>query len=879
MRNCSSLQLGIFVHMLQKKLIPHLLSAMLLFSALCVSAQQTIYLDLKVQTYTLSELLNSVQSQGVILAFSSDKLPKQKVTIPHTPLALQELLDLLAEIRIHHQKVGNTLALTYRPPKIHTIQGFIRDAQNGEVLIGASITQPDTYQGSISNNYGHYSLSLEEGKKVIVFSFIGYKRKVDTLILDSDVSMNVDLEPITEELAEVIVSAKEPDFNVESLIPGINTLDLSTKGQIPYFLGEVDILQGAALLPGINTLGEDANGLNIRGGAVDQNLLLLDEAPVYNPNHLFGLISVFNPEAVNNVEIMKGFVPPSYGGRASSVITVHQKEGDDQNYHFTGGLGLVSARFIAEGPLKRGESSFIVSGRQSLFNISLDDGNRSSFQDVNAKANWKYNKRNTFYISGYFGNDRSQNTFETVRNWGNRNLSLRWNHLFTPKLFANFSAIVSQYNYKITQPREAASFVGNSRIVDYMLKSDWSYTLSPKHHFEFGGNLILHRLKPGDRIPFDENSSSDSLLLDSEHGLESALYVSHETEINEKLKLLYGMRMSALHTLGPEEVYLYASNMPRSDASITDTVHHGQREVVKAYYGIEPRVSMALEVSNQATIKASYSRNTQYLHLISNTITPSPTDIWKLSDTHIKPTVSDHYSLGYYRNFNDNTWESYIDVYYKELSNLLEYKNGADLLFNENPETELLNGQGRAYGIEFFLKKNKGRYTGWLSYTLSRSEVKVDGSFEESTINNGQYFPSNHDRKHDISLVNIFQFNQRLSGSVSFNFNSGRPYTLPEGKYYFEGNLIPLFGQRNTNRLPDYHRLDLSVKLEGKSTRSDGSPRKWKDYWTLNIYNVYGRANVYSYLFEENESTGSTSITPYTIFDSIIPAISYHFKL
>ncbi|WP_170148010.1 TonB-dependent receptor [Marinoscillum furvescens] len=829
--------------------------------------------------YPLPELLSQLAAQNIKLAYSTDKLPRIKVTIPHSPISLNEVLQLLKSHRVYHHQVSETITLTYKPPRTFTLQGIVRDAENGEVLIGASIQKVGTTSGSITNNYGHYSLTLEEGTHVIGVSFIGFKRQLDTIRLAQNLNLNFDLQPMTEQLTEVIVSAKEPDFNVESIIPGINTMDLSTKGQIPYFLGEVDILQGAALLPGINTLGEDANGLNIRGGGVDQNLILLDEATVYNPNHLFGLISVFNPEAVNNVEIMKGFVPPSYGGRASSVITVHQKEGDDQNYHITGGIGLVSARFIAEGPIKKEESSFILSGRQSLFNISLDDGNRSSFQDVNAKINWKFNKRNTFYASGYFGNDRSQNTFETVRNWGNRNFSLRWNHLHTPRLFTNFSAIVSQYNYRITQPREAASFVGNSRIIDYTLKSDWSFTLSPNQHFEFGGNLILHRLKPGDRIPFDEDSSSDSLLLDTEHGLETALYASHETQLFSRLKLLYGFRFSSLHTIGPEEVYLYAANKPRNDENIVDTISYDQGKVAQSYFGFEPRVSAAFRVNETSTLKASYSKNIQYLHLISNTITPSPTDIWKLSDTHIAPTVSNHYSLGYYKNFKENVWESYLDIYYKQISDLIAYKNGADLLFNENPETELLNGTGRAYGMELFIKKNKGRYTGWLSYTLSRSEVQVAGPFEESTINNGDYFPADHDRRHDISLVNIYQFTPRLSGSFSFNYNSGRPYTLPEGKYYYEGNVIPLFGKRNNNRLPDYHRLDLSIKWEGRTVKKDGSPKKWRDYWTLVVYNVYGRDNVYSYIFDENESSGNTSVTPYSIFDSVIPAITYHFKL
>lgn len=834
--------------------------------------------------YSSQEITRLLQEQGTSIAFSSDKLPKTSCDITQSPMTVAQLLETLGECSgIKYELRGKTILISYQKrPARRYLRGIVRDAESGEVLIGATVQKMDNLSGVITNSYGYYSMSLREGTHILRVRSIGYHDLIDTVELATKSRIrNLKLIPKIEELNEVVVSAMEPDFNVNSLIPGFNTLDLSTRGEIPYFMGEVDVLQGATLLPGITTLGEDGNGLNIRGANADQNLILLDEAPIYNPNHLNGLISVFNPEAVNNVEIMKGFIPPAYGGRASSVITVHQKEGNSQDFHITGGIGLVSAKLIAEGPLKKEKSSFILSARQSLLDISsfTDNTSKSNFQDLNAKINWKYNSRNTFFASAYFGNDRNTNIFNTVRNWGNANYSFRWNHLYGKRTFANYSLVVSEYNYRITQPQEAASYIGRSRIKDYTLKADHGFVINPSHEIQYGGSITFHRLKPGDRIPYDDDSSSSNpLYLDSEHGFESALYVSHQARFTDHLSAHYGLRISSLYNIGPSTVYLYDPSLPKSDQSIIDTLNYEGIHIVKKYTGWEPRASLVYKMGSFTSLKAAYTRSFQYVHLISSTITPSPTDIWKLSDTYVPPTESNLFSLGLYRNFNQNKWEAYVDGYYKRLSNTVEYKAGADLLFNENPETELLRGQGRTYGVEFFLKKNEGKLTGWLSYTLSKSETKVKSNFEEETINNGQYFPTDYDKRHDVSLVGIYELLPRLSASFSFNFNTGRPYTLPVGKYYYEGNLVPQFGFRNQSRLPDYHRLDVSVKWQSKRYKRNGSFKKYQDYWTLAVYNVYARKNVYSYVFEENETTGETTVTPYTIFDTVIPGITYHFK-
>ncbi|MFY0605383.1 MAG: TonB-dependent receptor [Cyclobacteriaceae bacterium] len=832
--------------------------------------------------YQLSDLFIELRRQGIPLAFSENLIPKTNCVVDRSYSSLDEFLKLLqSQERFEFSEKDGLIVLRFNANnQINTIRGFVRDKSTGEALIGAVVYKPGTIQGVVTNNYGYFSFSLTAEQHPVHVSFVGFKTYQKTYDLSNGgVIEIIELEESISKLDEITISSVEPDFNVTSLIPGINTLDLNTEGVIPYFLGEVDILQGATYLPGINTLGEDANGIHVRGGASDQNLILLDEATIYNPNHLSGLISIFNPHAINHVEIMKGFIPAWHGGRASSVISVTQKDGDDKQFHMSGSIGLVSAKLIAEGPLKKNKSSFIFSGRQSIFDISPNNASSSRFQDINTKVNWKPNKKNTIHLAGYWGNDRNVNVLDTKTQWGNRNLSLRWNHLFGKKVFSNVSAILSEYNYKITQPREAASFIGQSKILDYTLKSDFSYILNPQNEIRMGATSILHILRPGSRVPFDvETSSSNPIELDSEHGLESAFYMSHQLKVSRKLELQYGLRFSNLVTFGADTTLLYDENSPKSISSVVDTLIFEKGSVIQSDWRAEPRISLNYKITPSSSVKMSYTRSNQYLHLISNTITPSPTDIWKLSDQHIRPTSSDHYSLGYYQNFSKNTYEAYIDFYYKDISNLISYKDGAQLLFNKNPETELLSASGRNYGLEVYLKKNEGKITGWLSYTLSRSEQRADGQFEEEQINNGRYFPTNNDRQHDFTFTGIYQLNRRMSTSMVFNYQSGRPYSLPLGKYTFEGNAVPYFGMRNQQRLPDYHRLDWSLKFEGRPNKRNGDPKLIQDYWTFVLYNVYGRDNVYSYLFQQNEATGFTEIIPNSIFNSIIPAVTYNFK-
>ena len=860
--------------------------------SLAVDAQEdpvNIQFD-KSTTLTAKEFINKL-SQKIKLVYSPSLLKENTISIEKGEYGIVDIAEILEKEGYNMLKQGDYYLISLLDD-LHTLSGYIRSESTGENLIGAIIVVDQGKKGTITNNYGFYSIDLREGVHTIRIHYIGYEIAQDTITIEGDKRLNIPLYQKVSALEEVVVTDISQRNRVIEDIPGKHELIYRNKGQIPYFLGEVDVLQESLLLPGITSLGEDASGINIRGGDIDQNLYLLDEATIYNPNHFYGLISVFNPEAVNRVNVMKGFVPSSYGGRASSVISIYQREGNKYDYDISGGIGLVSARATVEGPIKEGVGSFLVSGRQSLLDLSIEndgpDGGsrasfqnpRTSFQDLNAKVNWKLNDKNTFYLSGYFGNDRNRAGFNAIRNWGNRALTARWNHTFTPKLFSHVSAVVSEYDYKITNPVEAGSFIGRSQIINYGLRSSNHYYASSRSHIEFGTNLTFHVLRPGERIPFDENSSQkEPLFLDSQKGLESALFIQHDYDLTDWLSVNYGFRFNHLITFGQGEEFLYNPNQPRTDFSITDTISYATGEKIYDFAAIEPRVTFNIKLSERSSLKPSFTRMHQFLHLISNTAAPSPTDIWKLSGRYIPPIRTDQMSLGFYQNLFNGKWELTLEGYYKDIQNIIDYKNNADLLFNPNLETEILIGDGRAYGLEFFLAKKTGKIKGWASYTLSRAERRLSSAFKGESINEGEYFPEDFDKTHNLSIVGIYEAGPRLSFSASFNFTTGRPITLPSGKYTFNGTLVPHFEGRNQNRLSNYHRLDLSARLDGKKIKKNGKKRKNSDYWTFSIYNVYARENAYSYFFVEDEmNPDMTEIRPYSIFGTIIPSITYNFK-
>ena len=841
------------------------------------------------RAYSIEELLLLIE-KDYALSYQDQLIPFQKkINLSARNYTVSELLSRICRgNKLKFQIEDRQIYLSPRNEKasyvrntLSTLKGTITNASNGEVIIGASISISAS-KGVTTNGYGFYSISLPKGSYDIMISHTAYETQTIKVTMGRNQTLNLGLTEKIDKLPEVVVQGRQTRENITGVIPGVNTLNYRNKGDIPYFLGEVDVLQSSLLLPGINNLGEDSNGINIRGGSASQNLILLDEAVIFNSSHVYGLISVFNPESVNDVEIFKGSMPARYGGRTASVINIRQREGNDKAFNVAGGIGLVAGRLTVEGPIVKEKASFLVSARRSLLdlsNITSFDPERADFLDLNFKVNYRFNERNKLFLSGYFGNDRNENGLDQFRKWGNRTMTLRWNHVINSRLFMNTSAIFSEYTYRVTNEREAGSFQGTSRIINNDLKTDFSYYLAKNQLVNFGAGINVIKSNPGDRLPLPESGATNPVTLDTEVAVLPYIYGEQEGRFG-KFQYNVGLRLTSFHNIGPEDVLIYEGE-DRTIDTIIDTVAYRTGEISQSYYGIEPRAFLGYQFNNSTAIKLSYARNYQYLHLISNTLTPSPTDIWKISDTYIKPTISDQISLGLYKNLRDNEIEASAEVYYRGSNNVIEYRDNADLLLNENVETEILFGTGRAYGLELFVKKSSGNLTGWISYTLSRSETRVSNANEALSINNGEYFPNNFDQTHQFSTTGIYTLSRRLSVSANFIFATGKPTTLPSAKYELGGIVVPHFTERNRDRLPTYHRLDVSLKLNGRANKikKNGKVRKNQDYWTLSIYNVYSRKNVFSFLFRQSEDNPDiTEVVPFSVLDNIIPSITYNFR-
>ncbi len=858
----------------------------LVFRAQHLLAQEVKPIKIAPGIYTAEQVINNLNASGYFVNYSPDLLDDQSIQITDTIADLKELLALLVDQNELDSNIkGSTITLSPARQKRFTINGRITDKEDGEALIGVNISLLGTTTGVTTNAYGFYALSLPPGKYRLSYSYIGYHPLVYSIDLQNNVTLNVELVNELQKLDEIVVSGYQDNHEIRGVQPSINQLDMELIGNIPYLMGEVDVFQSALLLPGIRNIGEDASGLNIRGGGVDENLILMDEATIYNSNHFYGLISIFNPDAVKDVTIYKGNVPSTYGGRVSSAIHVRQKEGNDKEFHLSGGLGLVSGRLLAEGPIVKDKSSFLVSARTSFLNYLAAlsnnpsiDRSSTNFQDYNAKINWQPDDRNHLYFSTYWGSDSNNDGLLINRQWGNRVANARWNHLFSDKLWSNFTLVYSDYRYEINNPEESGQFIGSSTVRNYTAKSDFTWYLNPAFEFEFGSGLTLHRLNPGDRIPLEDAANNNPVFLDTEHGLEPYVYANIQHQISDRVLLYYGLRYTSMFNLGPDNVLIYEPGMPRSQQTVIDTLSYGRNEASARFYNLEPRFTFNYTLTNRSKIKATFHRATQYIHLISNTVTPAPTDTWKLSDRHIDPSYSNQYTGGYYYMNDQKGLEISGELYYKDIDNIIEYKEGADLFFNENIETEVVQGEARSYGFELLVRKSADRFNGWLSYTLSRTERRVNGVVPEETINEGAFFPADFDRTHDFSASAVYQVNDRWSVSANFIFSTGRPITLPDGKYQYDNIVLPSFSQRNQFRLSDYHRLDISARLEGKKVKSNGQPKKKSDYWVFSIFNAYGRRNAYSYIFRQQEGSEETEVVRYSILGSIIPSVTYNFR-
>lgn len=767
-----------------------------------------------------------------------------------------------------------------------TLSGTISDAKNNETLIGVSIFIKEANASVLTNEYGFYSITLPKGIYSIMVDYSGFISVDERINLTENTKKNFVLKEENrnvKQLDEVVVVQKNIT-NIRKPEMSVNKLTIQTIKQMPVVLGEVDVIKSLLFLPGVTNAGEGQSGFNVRGGGADQNLVLLDEATIYNTSHVFGLFSVFNPDAIKDLKLYKGGIPSRFGGRASSVLDIYQKDGNSNNFSLNGGIGLVSSRILAEGPIVKEKGSFLIGGRASYAHLFLkltDNENSAYFYDLNTKANYKLNKNNNIYLSGYFGRDVFTLSDSFTNTYGNSTFNLRWNHLFSDKLFSNLSMIYSNYYYGLVL--DFVDFNWESGIDSYNLKYDFKHYLSDKFKLSYGINSIYYKFNPGTIEPLSEDSSINPKQLDKKYAFEPAIYIDAEQKLSKIFSVNYGIRYSQFYRLGQSTINYYENNQPvvyDADLKIYDkakpisTQYFGKNKKIADYSNFEPRISMAMEIDENQSVKVSYNRMVQYLQLISNTASPTPLDVWTPSDNYIKPQLADQIAVGFFKNFSNDNYTLELESFYKTVKNRLDYIDGADLIANEAIEQVILNGEMRSNGLEVLLRKNTGDFTGWVAYTLSQSEQKTPGRTpNEVGINNGQWYRSAYDKRHNLAVTASYKLNKRWSFGANFTLQSGQPVTFPTGKYTFQGVTVPSYGLRNENRLPTYHHLDVSATLATKQKRE----KKFKSEWVFSIYNLYNRNNAASISFSKNNETGVNEATRLSIF-GIIPSVSYNFK-
>ncbi len=788
-------------------------------------------------------------------------------------LLLRLLLVLLPGFTIAQQKF--------------TISGYIKDVANGEALIGATVFVREIKNGATTNEYGFYSITLPAGTYNLQYSYLGYKSSVKTFNLDKNTPVDIELEGEGEQLEEVVVTGELEQANATN--PEMSTVSLGIKTilKIPAFMGEADVLRSIQLLPGVSTVGEGASGFNVRGGGVGQNLVLLDEAPVYNSSHLFGFFSVFNPDAVKDTKLYKGAIPARYGGRLASILDVRMKEGNSKELEVNGGIGTVFSRLAIEAPIVKDKASFIIAGRRSYADVLarpfvelLQDGGALNFYDVTLKTNYNISKNDRLYASGYFGRDVFMFDKQQGFSWGNRTGTLRWNHLYNDKLFMNVTGLYSKYDYKLAfGDDDKNKFSWKSSISNFIFKPDFSYFVNANTEINFGGEAIYYWFEPAIAKGVSNGDLIDTSL-DKKYNLETSLYANSTQKLGSVFTIDYGLRFSQFASYGAGKQYTYNDTTRGVRRTVIGEKDYKKGEVMSSYNNLQPRLSFKAQLTESSSVKGSYNRMVQYLHLISNTTASNPLDVWTPSSNNIKPELGDQYTFGYFKSLQGKSeYELSAEVYYRTTQNQIDYIDGADLLINQYLEGDLLSGKGRAYGLELYAQKKTGRLNGWISYTLGRTELKVDG------INRDDWYPTRYNQTHNLKIAAFYDITKRFSVSGNFVYSSGTPTNFPTSRYVMQGILIPynVDGSRNNLNIPDYHRLDISFRLDGKEFRH-GKPRKNRDYWVLSFYNVYARKNPFSIYFSQSDTrVGSgqpldSQATQLSIIGTVIPAISYNFK-
>lgn len=751
-----------------------------------------------------------------------------------------------------------------------TISGYVKDASTGEELIGATIYEATSGSGAVTNIYGFYSLTIPQGSANLTYSYLGYNNYTTVESSTGSVTRDIELVSNSEQLEEVEIVGAVSDRSVTSVEIGVEKLDMKTAAKIPVLFGEKDILKTIQLMPGISSSGEGSGGLNVRGGGMDENLILLDGAPVYNASHMMGFFSVFNSDALKGMTVYKGGIPANYGGRASSVIDVQMNNGNMREFSGSGGIGLISSRLTLEGPIAQDKASFIVSGRRTYADLVfksvssdplLDDATLF-FYDLNAKVNWKISDKDRVYVSSYFGRDKFGYDFMGME-WGNKTFTTRWNHLFSDKLFSNTSLIFSDYVYNFDVEMSGSQVNMNSGIKNWTLKDDLTFFANSNNSIDFGASVSYHSFYPGEVTMVDENDSDNDfqVLMPESYAYESGVYIANKQKIGSRINTSYGLRFSMFSVMGPGEVKMYdEDNLP------TSVVAYDKGDLVKNFVNWEPRLSMTYILNNKTSIKGSYNRMAQYLHMLSTSTSGQPTDYWMPSGIHLDPLIVNQYSTGLFRNMSDGMFEASLELYYKDLKNVADYEDGASILMNADVEAQIVIGEGESFGAEMLFRKNKGDLTGWLSYTLSRTQHQF------AEINDGNPFLASNDKTHDVSLVLSYQLTKRVSLNGAWVYATGSAVTYPAGQYYIDGKVSPYYTSRNEDRMPDYHRLDLGLSLECL-------PHKhYESSWDFGIYNLYGRKNAYMINFQESSTVpGSLEAQRVALF-SFVPSVTWNFK-
>lgn len=759
----------------------------------------------------------------------------------------------------------------------HTLSGYVRDAANGEELIGVTVYVKEISNGVVTNPYGFYSITLPEGEYNIQYSYIGYEHSLEKMALTDNISFNIELKESPRQIDEVVITADPLDANVTDIKMSRNALDIKQVKKLPALFGEPDIIKTIQMLPGVLSAGEGTSAFFVRGGSADQNLILIDEAPVYDPSHLFGLFSVFNADVIKESELYKGGIPAQYGGRLSSILDVRTKDGNNKKLAGSAGLGLLASRIMLEGPIKKNKSSFIVSARRSYVDLFLRAAGEKSlvyFYDVNAKANWRINNKNRFFVALYTGRDDFSFDDEFGFDWGNRTATFRWNHLFNDRLFSNTSLIASTFDYGLELKDEAQGFLWTSSLQEYSFKEDLTYFVNPSNELSFGYHMTLRKFSPG-KIKPQEGSINKALELQKDYALDHALYVGNEQRLSDKITLQYGVRLSVFQNVGKRDIYTYQDRSDNIQIRRLDTLHFDQWEKIKTYVNFEPRFSMRYILTPTSSVKASYNRMVQNTHLISSGTVPLPFNTWAPSGYYLEPQTADQIAIGYFRNMKNNEFEFSSEVYYKDMNNVTDFADNAQIFFNEDLSTEYRQGESDSYGLELMIKKKEGKLTGFASYTLSKTQRTVPD------VNQGNSFLANYDRRNSFNAVATYEMDDIWTFGANLTYSTGRPLTTPSANYDFgDGYVADLYTERNGYTLPAFHRMDLSATYTPR--KNEG--RKWKSSWNFSLYNAYSRKNVFSVYTRPVEDKDGNITDPtqketrkVSLFP-VLPSVTYNVK-